>query len=250
MEPMPLQLPADASPVGSTTVSQLDVELVKRFIEPDAVPTSEALHALGLLTTDTGGTECCTVAGILLGTLRPDLLIGPGACIEVIHYAGSEPSPDGEITARLIAGPLDQQILDAYAFIHCRLSTSSPHYLSSIFEAIVNAAVHRDYALTTALIRVHLFDDHIEITSPGGPANGRSIEELHAHPQARNGLLMQLLGRLDLNAEETPSLRFVTSLGLGVASMLRTADVTGSTAPVFELRAGPEVRVTLPAQSA
>src|SRR5437763_7826262 len=45
-------------------------------------------------------------------------------------------------------------------------------------EAVVNAIAHRDYSLTGAGIELWLFDDRMEVRSPGLPPSPITIDEL------------------------------------------------------------------------
>ena len=55
-------------------------------------------------------------------------------------------------------------------------------------EAIVNAVVHRDYALVGSHILLEVFDDHVDVTSPGALPNHMAVEHVlrGALPRARN----------------------------------------------------------------
>src|SRR5207237_6915646 len=56
-------------------------------------------------------------------------------------------------------------------------------------EAIINAVGHRDYAINGAGTEIWLFDDHVDIRSPGAPPQPISIEELRqAAETAERGL--------------------------------------------------------------
>ena len=46
----------------------------------------------------------------------------------------------------------------------------------AITEALVNALIHRDYIIVGSEIHVDMFDDRLEITSPGGMLNGIAIQ--------------------------------------------------------------------------
>ena len=47
----------------------------------------------------------------------------------------------------------------------------------AITEAIVNALIHRDYILLGSEIHIDMFDDRLEIQSPGGMYDGRPIQD-------------------------------------------------------------------------
>ena len=38
----------------------------------------------------------------------------------------------------------------------------------SVFEALVNALIHRDYLILGSEVHIDIYDDHLTITSPGG----------------------------------------------------------------------------------
>ena len=47
----------------------------------------------------------------------------------------------------------------------------------SVFEALVNALIHRDYLILGSEVHIDIYDDHLTITSPGGMADGTRIQE-------------------------------------------------------------------------
>ena len=42
----------------------------------------------------------------------------------------------------------------------------------AVHESLVNAFTHRDYLVTGSEVHVDIFDDRLEITSPGAKDNG------------------------------------------------------------------------------
>lgn len=63
-------------------------------------------------------------------------------------------------------------------------------------EAVVNAVAHRDYSLTGLGIEVWMFDDRLEVRSPGGPPSPITIEQLRTGQGAhysRNPLIARVL---------------------------------------------------------
>ena len=55
-------------------------------------------------------------------------------------------------------------------------------------EALVNAVVHRDYAITGSKVFLEAFSHHVDVASPGGLPNHMSVESVRAgaHPRSRN----------------------------------------------------------------
>lgn len=69
----------------------------------------------------------------------------------------------------------------------------------AIREAIRNAVVHRDYALTGRDIKVAIFDDMIEITSPGKLLPSIDFDELEARQSdIRNKVIAPIFKRVGL----------------------------------------------------
>lgn len=69
----------------------------------------------------------------------------------------------------------------------------------SIFEALVNALIHRDYLILGSEVHIDIYDDHPTITSPGGMADGTRIQERdisNVSSTRRNPALADIFGRL------------------------------------------------------
>ena len=47
----------------------------------------------------------------------------------------------------------------------------------AVTEALVNALIHRDYIVLVSEVHIDMYDDRVEITSPGGMFGGGSIQE-------------------------------------------------------------------------
>lgn len=69
--------------------------------------------------------------------------------------------------------------------------------LVAIREAILNAIIHRDYTRNSD-IKVAVYDDIVEIVSPGGLPNGLTVEEVfNGRSELRNKVLAKLFKELD-----------------------------------------------------
>ncbi len=70
---------------------------------------------------------------------------------------------------------------------------------AAVREALVNAIIHRDYFMNGSEIHVDMFDDRMEITSPGGMRDGRLIQNLditHISSNRRNPVIADVFSRL------------------------------------------------------
>lgn len=69
----------------------------------------------------------------------------------------------------------------------------------SVFEALVNALIHRDYLINGSEVHVDMFDDRLVIYSPGGMPDGTQIQErdIEDVPSTRrNPVLADIFARL------------------------------------------------------
>jgi ATP-dependent DNA helicase RecG len=125
---------------------------------------------------DEQGNKFPTKALLLLSddSLRTQLF--PYAKIECARFKGI--IPGNFIDQKTIDAPLSLQAEQAYKFVLRHISQGSEYEgvyrkdrweypIIAIREAIRNAVIHRDYSLTGKDIKIAIFDDKIEITSPG-----------------------------------------------------------------------------------
>ena len=71
----------------------------------------------------------------------------------------------------------------------------------AVHETLVNALVHRDYMIQGSEIHIDMYDDRLEIVSPGGMVDGRRIQDLNIDDVAsvrRNPILCDIFHRLKL----------------------------------------------------
>lgn len=70
----------------------------------------------------------------------------------------------------------------------------------AVREALVNALIHRDYNIVGSEIHIDIYDDRMEIVSPGGMYDGKNIQEVDFNRIAsirRNPILADIFNRLD-----------------------------------------------------
>ncbi len=58
-------------------------------------------------------------------------------------------------------------------------------------EAVVNALIHRDYAITGSQVMLEVFSDRVDVTSPGGLPNRMTVEQARGGgaPRSRNEMM-------------------------------------------------------------
>lgn len=69
----------------------------------------------------------------------------------------------------------------------------------SVFEALVNALIHRDYLILGSEVHIDIYDDRLTISSPGGMADGTRIQErdiTNISSTRRNPVLADIFARL------------------------------------------------------
>ncbi|WP_295543617.1 ATP-binding protein [uncultured Thiohalocapsa sp.] len=244
--------------VPGCSFDDLDALLVRRFLKPEQGDTIAQLSRLHLLR-DIDGITVPTVLGALLCTLEPSRWLRSAEIMAVAHL-GTKNNPDEQIDAREIAGPLDRQILDAFHFVERNMTTAArkplgridyPQYaLIAIFEAIVNAVAHRDYSLHHQRIRLFMFQDRLEIHSPGGLPNTLSLESMTRLSVPRNEVLASLFGRY-YPVEDTRLGRsyLMERRGFGVETILGESERLSGRRPVYEQIGDLELCLTIFAAS-
>ena len=199
----------DKQPVPETGFRTLAEALWKPLLSAEGAAEPEAaLGKLALLQDDEAGVLRATVAGVLLCTPNPEQWL-PTACITATRYRGGDRASD-QIDAREITGPLNDQIAGAVAFAARNMQVAArkdparsdlPQYSEKVlFEALVNAVVHRDYSMRGSGIRLSMFDDRLEIQSPGSLPNNLTVESMASRQSTRNEALTSVLARMPVGA--------------------------------------------------
>ena len=154
------------------------------------------------LATDDG---MLNLAGVLMFTERPEW-IKPQFVVKAIRYPGNQIHVSDYVDTEDFAGPLRNIFDNALAFVMRNLhkiqagrgvnAPGLPEIPASVFEELlVNALVHRDY-LINAPIRLFIFDNRIEIISPGHLPNNLTIEKIRAgNSNIRNPILVSYVAK-------------------------------------------------------
>ena len=251
----------DAQPVAGSGMNTLSSALWRRYASSRTdEPAQVQLAKLQFLKEDVTGALRATVGGVLLGAEDPRRWL-PNAYIQAVCYGGALMDGNRQQDAQDISGPLDVQIKEAARFVqrNSRVAAQKdperrevPEYSArAAFEALVNAVVHRDYAVLGSHIRLFLFNDRLELYSPGGLGNSMRIEDLRTSQFTRNQLLASRLGQCPVEETVGAGERryFIERRGEGVGVIEEETFALAGRKPVFELIGERELKLTLPAAS-
>ena len=137
---------------------------------------------------------------------------------------------------REYTGPIYKQIESAVDFVlrNIRLGATIDGLVrresyelpvEAIREMIINAHCHRNL-LDESCIQVAIYDDRLEVTSPGGLYNGLTYEEvMKGHSKIRNKLIANIFGQMGL----------VEAWGSGIRRIISAAGEYGLPVPTVEV---------------
>jgi ATP-dependent DNA helicase RecG len=250
------ELHYDESPVLGATLECLSREAFSLYHEAQfGLPLDQQLDQSGMgldallrnlrLLHDIDGELALSVAAVLVFGEAPQRFL-PHSRVSAAAFAGvDEDCP--LLDRRELTGRLPTIIGDARAFLHRNIRRPALNHgfsredillydPTALGEALVNAVVHRDYSLSGSQIRVFLFDDRVEVRSPGRLPNSVSLENIKLGVHAeRNRALATLLTQLG----------HMSAIGTGVPRLiLRLSRELSGREPEFEL-IGEELRLRL-----
>ncbi len=180
-------IPFDIQPLPSCPLSALsrilfEQEYLPNAFAPDVVATNERSYEQKLASCRMIAAvddPVPTILGVLVLGVSPRDWI-PGAYTQFLRIAGTEVS-DPIQDESLIDGALGQVLrridekIDSHNRRQVDISSAdrevrtAPYPRVALQQLIRNAVMHRTYENTNTPVRVHWFDDRIEIINPGGP---------------------------------------------------------------------------------
>ena len=236
----------EATVVKDADLDELDRRLLQQYA--DAVDHSDRtrlLQARGLLTRNTE----LTIGSLLLFGNEPQARY-PNALVRVTRYRGTERGAGARqqlISDMRFEGPIPRLLREAQHAIFDQipkrraLGEDGRFGLVGILpqdawlEGLVNAVVHRSYSMQGDHIRAEIFDDRIEVESPGrfpglvDPNDPKTITRFARNPRI---------------ARVCADLHFGQDLGEGIRRIYEEMRFAGLADPVYEQTSG-SVRLTL-----
>jgi len=228
----------EARPSGAS------LEVVDRALLDDYARWAGASDPVGLLhARGLANDGELTIAGCLLFAESPQAFL-PEAFIRVLRYRGRERGAGARqqlVDDLRLEGPIPDQLRAAREQVERLQPTRRALGAGGSFEdfplvpddawleGIVNAAVHRSYSMAGDHIRVEIFDDRIEISSPGRfPGLVDLDDPLQTMRFARNPRIARVCADLNLGQE----------LGEGIRRMFEEMRQAGLTDPVYRQTSG------------
>lgn len=139
------------------------------------------------------------------------------------------------IDQKEFSGPLYEQVENTMNFAKTHINKSGKitelqridEYeipLVAVREAISNAVVHRDYSISGADIKFAIFDDRIEITSPGLLPKTLDIEDIKmGRSEIRNKIIARFFKEIN----------FIEEWGTGIRRIIKSCTDAGLEEPEF-----------------
>lgn len=238
------QLELEREPVNLRYPDDFRPDLIRQFVtavrdERRALAdrSEEEILVLRHLATTTRGRIVPNLACALLFAKDPTAIV-PGCRIRFLRYDGVVEKTGEDynaIKSEWIEGTVPELIVNAEKIIDTQVRDFSrlgkdnkfysfPEYPKAAwYEAIVNACVHRSYAMKGMNIFVKMFDDKLVIESPGGFPPFVTPENIYDMHQPRNPHLMDAMYYM----------KFVQCAHEGTRRIRDYMEKSGLPAPVF-----------------
>lgn len=209
---------ADEMAISGTGTDDVDMYSFRRFyeeqygmaIEEIGLPIDRIMSNLKLMEGDS-----LTLAGLLLFAKQPELL-KPQYLVKAVAFAGNDIGGNKYLDSEDIGGTLPVVFKEGMAFLKRNLrkkQKGQPFNFPGILEipeialeeAVVNALIHRDYFVNSG-VRLFVFDNRVEIISPGRLPNTVTTENIkHGIQMVRNPILLSFVSKLKIPYREIGS---------------------------------------------
>lgn len=194
---------ADEMLIKNSTLNDIDTNLFLEYFVKNQENTPEELGLTlkeALENTYTLKENMLTLGGLLFFGKDPQKF-KPAFCIKAVSYYGNEMEGTKYRDSEDIKGTIPEMSGKAISFLKRNLkktqqrqnfNTEGKLEVSEIAleELLQNALIHRDYLINSS-INLFIFDDRIEITSPGKLPNNLTVKTIkYGTSNVRNNLLV------------------------------------------------------------
>lgn len=182
-----------------------DSEELSSFLESHS-PQTKPLDFISMQNLVERKTLRPKVCGVLVFTANPSALMPRKCAVKIARYETREEDPERDHLSKIITieAPLYRQIhetVEKVTEIMSSISVWKPDGLGrleyppeAIWEIIVNAIIHRDYSISDD-IQVLIFNNRIEVISPGKLPSFVTAENILGTRYSRNPKIVRILNR-------------------------------------------------------
>ncbi|MDP2922796.1 MAG: tetratricopeptide repeat protein [Candidatus Omnitrophota bacterium] len=185
-----------------------------------------------------------TAAGLLMFGNDPQYFIISSG-VRLVRFQGKNIG-SVIVDQKEVKGTIPCMIDEAWNFIFKHMNTGAKieglkrddfteYPAVAVREAITNAVVHRDYSIENSQVRIFMFDDRIEIYTPGGLAHGVTVANMEYTQYSRNKFITEILMRIG---------KYIEKLGTGIRRIKLTIRQSELRDPIF-LDSGVDFILTL-----
>ncbi len=231
----------EMEPVAGATLLDLDKDILDEYMKrrtergsrPVRTNLQDHLVEIGAMIED--GTP--TVAGMLLFGKRPQSFL-PQSGLIFVKFMGKEARGRDGVAGygrRVeVEGPISRIIERAWNVVMEEMQVEAvvtglrrverPEYPPfALREALVNATCHRDYRLSGRRVEVRMYEDRLEVISPGGLPGYITLDNIVEEHFSRNPRLVAGLFQWG----------YIEELGLGIDRMIEEMLEEGHSPPEF-----------------
>ena len=231
---------AEEEPLPRFSSDDYDLNQVNEALSADgrapikAGRLARALIDLGVARPDNPplDAQVCKAAAVLFAK-DPTRFI-PCAMVKLVRREGVDPGPGPTSVREECSGPLTHVLACCLKFLNEQTRRfevvqglyreTLPEYPEAVLrEAVLNALAHRDYGLSGSSVDITVWDDRVEVSSPGPLPAPVTVENIREEHSSRNPRLMRVLKTLGL----------VEECGEGVDRMYKEMEARLLMPPVF-----------------
>ena len=194
--------------IASIDMGKVDAYLLRMGVSPLDIENADSIKndLINLSILSSVDSNHPSLAGYLSFGRHPQKVY-PSYTIMAGAYVGTDVTT-ATVREKEITGSLDDLIEDAMAFFKLTLPQTFKipdgirredryaYPMMALREALVNAVAHRDYTISGSAIRIFIFENRVEIRSPGGLCNTMTLESLPYRQFTRNQNIASFLSGL------------------------------------------------------
>jgi ATP-dependent DNA helicase RecG len=212
------EVSGEEAQVPATASSDFDLDLINEALAADGkVPVGVQDVARALIDLDVAVPQpapadpAVLVAGVVMFAKNPQQFVS-GASVQLIRRAGVGPGTGPAEAREEYSGPIptlldlcldfiDRHTKKYQVVIGTRRQIWAEYPEEVLREAMLNALAHRDYGSRGATVDVTVWEDRLEIRSPGGLPGPITLDNIRSEHYSRNRRIMRSLKTLDLVEE-------------------------------------------------